>query len=136
MDYFNSIYRTQYCGRNLDNDVFEALKCKLTAEMNQNLCREFTPEEVKISLFHMQTSKSPGLNGMSLLFLQKYWFILGADITSAVLSILSPKWMLKRINFTNVAFIPKQQQPRHMSQLRSISPCNVVYKIILKVLAN
>lgn len=44
--------------------------------------------------------------------------------------------MLKEVNHTNIVLISKVDNPRKMSQFRLISLCNVVYKIILKVLTN
>lgn len=37
---------------------------------------------------------------------------------------------------TNVALVPKKRNPVSMAELRSISLCNVIYKVISKVLAN
>ena len=44
--------------------------------------------------------------------------------------------MAPDINNTNIVLIPKVKQPEKMSNFRSISLCNVIYKIISKVLAN
>lgn len=57
--------------------------------MNQNLIREFTKEEVEIALKQMHPTRSPGLDGMSIIFFQKYWNIVDNDVTNMVLNVLN-----------------------------------------------
>lgn len=55
---------------------------------------------------------------------------------NAVLYFLHTGRLLKRINFTHVALIPKVPELKKITQLRPIVLCNVIYKIGAKVLAN
>lgn len=49
------------------------------------------------------------------------------------------KWLgqiLRKINYTHVTLIPKMKEVTKTTQLRLISLCNVLYKIMAKVLKN
>ena len=100
------------------------------------LSSDFTAEEVEVVLFQMGPTKAPGLDGMNALFYQKFWHVMGETITMAVLDFLNSGNMVPDINHTNFVLIPKVKNPEKMSDFRPISLCNVIYKIISKVLAN
>ena len=59
---------------------------------------------------------------------------MGDTIVLAVLDFLNNGNMLPEINHTNIVLIPKIRNPMKMSDFRPISLCNVIYKIISKVL--
>ena len=61
---------------------------------------------------------------------------MGNDLTASILSCLKDGSLLKKINHTDICLIPKVQNPESVKNFRPISLCNVVYKIIAKVLAN
>ena len=104
--------------------------------MAHSLTQPYTEEEVRVALFNMHPSKSLSPDGMSLFFFQKYWHIVGHDVTLAVLSVLHSGKCLKKMNFTNIIFIPKNNDPQYITEFRTISLSNVVSRIISKVLAN
>ena len=104
--------------------------------MNTELSRSFTKEEVIAALKQLHPTKSPGPDGMSALFFQKYWNIVGNNVINLVLNVLNSDMPMVEINNTNIALIPKNKNPQRMTDFRPISLCNVVYKLISKTLAN
>ena len=80
--------------------------------------------------------KAPGVDGMPVLFYKQFWDIVGGDVTREVKKLLSGGAMLEGWNDTMVVLFPKVPNPDRLKDLRSISLCNVVYKITSKVLSN
>ncbi len=106
--------------------------------MNTSLLQPYTSAEIREAPFQMNPTKAPGPDGneMNALFYQKFWHIIGTDVTNVILDFLQFGQMLKSINYTHIALIPKVPAPDSMTQFRPIGLCNVLYKIISKVLAN
>lgn len=55
---------------------------------------------------------------------------------NCVIKILNMGIMPKGLNETYICLIPKADRPQNVTKFRPISLCNVVYKIVSKVLAN
>lgn len=108
----------------------------VTPDMNDMLLVEFTYDEVKRALFQMHPTKASGPDGMNPLFFQKYWHIVGTDVSNAVLDYINFGNILHGINFSHITLIPKRKNPESMSHFRPINLCNVIFKIVSKVLAN
>ena len=117
-------------------EFLNAVQCMMTDDMREFLSLEFTIEEVKVALFQMGPTKALGPDGMNALFYQKFRHVVGNSVVLTVLDFLNNGNMLPVINHTNIVLIPKVKNPERMSEFRPISLCNVIYKIISKVLAN
>ncbi|KAL6211599.1 hypothetical protein ACLB2K_016822 [Fragaria x ananassa] len=136
ISYFQDLFARQEPDLVAQNTVLQTIQPRVTSEMNQTLLAPYSMEEVKVALFQMHPSKAPGPDGMSPFFFQKYWDLVGAEVSNAVISFLTTKDMPHDLNFTNVVLIPKVKEVQYMTELHTIALCNVVYKIASKVLAN
>ena len=56
--------------------------------MLEVLSRSFSSTEVKAVLFQMGPTKALGPDGMNALFYQKFWHIVGKEVTDVVLDFL------------------------------------------------
>ena len=89
----------------------DLIPVKVTDEMNMELTRGFTKEEVVVALKQLHLTKSLGPNGMSTLFFQKYWNIVGTNVSNLVLNVLNYGMSIPEINRTNIAHVSKNKNP-------------------------
>lgn len=114
----------------------EAILEMVTEEINQSLSACFTREEVEVALKQMEPLKSPGPNGLPPLFFQKFWNNIGDVVFVAVLHCLNSGYFSSSINCMFITLIPKVKSPTQVSKYQPIALCNILYKLISKVLAN
>ena len=85
---------------------------KLSPEQLEWLDKPFTAREIKEAAFQIGPFKSPGIDGKLGIFYQKYWHIVGDLTTTASLHFLNSGFLLKEINKTLVALVPKVEGPK------------------------
>ncbi|KAL9272023.1 GTP-binding protein, chloroplastic-like protein [Drosera capensis] len=90
--------------------------------------------EIELSLLDMEDDRDPGPDGYTALFFKKAWPVIGEDVSQTVLEFLNNDKLLSEINRIVVSLIPKVSQARRVGDFRPISYCNVLYKLISKVL--
>jgi hypothetical protein len=93
-------------------------------------------EEVEQVVFEMPKGKSPGPNGFTADFFQACWKIIKLDVWDLVEDSHYFSDVLLSLNATFLFLIPKGDKVEDPSKFRLISLCNVVYKIIMKVIVN
>jgi hypothetical protein len=100
------------------------------------LIADFSPEEINQALSQMHSLKSPGPNGFGVSFCQHHWRTVGDRVRAAILDFLNEGSFNPLINETFIALIPKVANASSMSEYKPISLCNIMYKLIAKVLTN
>ncbi|XP_019092333.1 PREDICTED: uncharacterized protein LOC109129144 [Camelina sativa] len=131
--YFQSMFSSSYPSEE-DHQFFQDLTPRENDEMNASLIAELSKEEVRLAVFAINPSKAPRADGMTGLFFQKYWDIVGDQITKEVLSFFKDGSFDKEWNYTQLCLIPKKVNASFMSEMRPISLCSVMYKIISKIM--
>nr|GEV22087.1 hypothetical protein [Tanacetum cinerariifolium] len=101
-----------------------------------NMVCDISSQEVKSAMFSMGNDKSPGLDGFTAAFFEDTWDIVGVDVIKAVKEFFTNGRLLKELNHTIIALIPKVNTPARVTNYRPISCCNVLFKCISKIIVN
>ena len=109
--------------------------CCSEGERSQ-LIKPVTSEEIKEVMFKMPSNKSLGPDGFTSEFFKASWSIIGNDFIVAVQSFFMKGFLPKGLNTTILALIPKKEAAIEIRDYRPISCCNVLYKVISKIIAN
>ena len=116
--------------------VLDKVTAKLSRPMQNMLTEPYVAAEIHQALKQMHPTKAPGPDGMCALFYQKFWSIVGHDVEKKLLDILNNGGDIESLNHTYIALIPKKKICESPVDYRPISLCNVLFKIVSKVLAN
>ena len=80
--------------------------------------------------------KASGPNGLHALFFQSQWNTIGDSVCAMVSNIFNFPEKVRDINQTFISLIPKVAHPESVKHFRLISLCNVIYKVVTKIIAN
>ncbi|KAL0404396.1 UNVERIFIED_CONTAM: hypothetical protein Sradi_2080400 [Sesamum radiatum] len=98
------------------------------------LVKPVTPNEIKLAMFDIDEVKAPGPDGYSSGFFKAVWPVVGEEVTRAIMEFFRTGRLLKQVNSTLISLISKVANPTSVTEFRPISCCNILYKIITKVI--
>lgn len=108
----------------------------VTSDMNRQLTYEFSALKFETALKQMVPIKSPGPDGMPLLFYQNCWSLVGSDVNEAIFMYLNLGTLPPVLGHSFITLIPKVKILEYILHHRSISLSNVLYGVFSKVIAN
>eukprot|EP00253_Pinus_taeda_P012913 PITA_12913 len=108
----------------------------VTREDNHNLNKPVSEEEISEVIKEMQSGKALGPDGFNVDFFKTCWETVKQDILEVVEDSRKSKKVLKALNASFIALITKKENVMTLDGFQPIALCNVVYKIISKVIAN
>jgi hypothetical protein len=120
----------------IEEEMLDLFTPVITEDDNILLCSIPTKIEVIKALSSLGSTKAPGPDGFTALFYKKYWPYVRKDVLACIESFFNHNHLLKEQNHTYIALVPKQNGSQSVYQFRPISLCNIVYKLISKILAN
>ncbi|XP_074319503.1 uncharacterized protein LOC141656489 [Silene latifolia] len=98
------------------------------------LAKPVTCSEVKACFFSIPSCKSPGPDGYNSKFYKDAWDVIGDEVCAAIINFFDSGQLLSQVNATVITLIPKNDRPTSVVHYRPISCCNVLYKVISKIL--
>ncbi|GKA22693.1 putative reverse transcriptase domain-containing protein [Tanacetum coccineum] len=108
---------------------------RLNSDQALDLERPVSCDEIRQAVWGCGEDKSPGPDGFTFEFFRKFWDIIGPDFCVAV------KWFFDHSSFSRgcnssfVALIPKNSDPKFVTDFRPISLIGCLYKVVTKILA-
>lgn len=99
------------------------------------LKRDISIDETEKALFSMQNLKALGPDGFHPIFFKSQWDTIGSSLHNFICSCFQPPDRIHEVNQTLLILIPKCDDVVRVSQFRLIPLCNVVYKVITKIVA-
>ena len=109
---------------------------QISNQQNLALTTLVTNEEIEFSIFQLGSFKSPGPDGILAFFYQEYWDLVKNDIFNYVQAFFHTCSLLKTLNQTFITLIPKNSCPKNVNHFRPVSLCNIIYKVISKIIVN
>ena len=103
---------------------------------NYTLMRQVTMEEVEQVIKDMAFSKALGPYGFTMNFYHHCWPFLKEEVWQIMEKSRQTRGVLSAFNANLLTLIPKSNNFINPKDFRPISLCNVIYKIITKVLAS
>ena len=84
----------------------------------------------------MADLKALGPDGFHAIFFKKCWKVVGDKIYGMVADAFITGTFPENFNETHIVLIPKTENPQTIQEFWPISLCNMVYKILSKVIVN
>ncbi|KAL0683276.1 hypothetical protein Bca4012_050124 [Brassica carinata] len=134
VDYFRELFRSSD-PFDLES-LFAGFRGRVSSVMNSKLTAPVSAEEVRKAAFTMKGSSAPGEDGLTGIFCQKFWHVVGPKLTEEILQFFQSSVMRQGWNHTQLSLLPKITKSMKMQDMRPISLCSVQYNIISKILYN
>jgi len=109
---------------------------RLSDTCRSSLIEPVLKEEVRRAGFGMKSCKAPGPDGFQPIFFKYFLGEIGDDLWQLVHKVFLAGHINGQIPETLLVLIPKEKNPKRLQNFRPIALCNVIFKVITKVIVN
>lgn len=92
--------------------------------------------EIERALFSLGPLKAAGPDGFNAKIIQDNWSVFGPAILNEVSEFFATGRMKPGRSRSNLVLVPKSENANTVTQFRPISVCNIIYKIISKIISS
>lgn len=124
-EYFQSLFGNNVDNTRLYTEVFGTFQRRVIDEMNADLTRNVSLEEIKEAIFDIGAHRAPGPDGFYAIFYHQYWEDIKPEVVAEVTNFFEDGILDPQLNHTNLCLIPKVYPPAGMAEFRPIALCNV-----------
>ncbi|KAI9559441.1 pol-like protein [Daphnia sinensis] len=133
-DFYEELYTLKPHSKDQRWEVLENIQSILTDDINQQLVKEISENEVLNAINTLQEGKSPGIDGLPIEFYKKIWPLLKNEITEMYRFILNSQNLSKTQSTGIITLIHKGGSRSVLGNWRPISLLCSDYKILAKIL--
>ena len=112
------------------------LSNSISEEENRKLCALASSEELWDVVRKLNSDRAPDVDGFNGTFYKATWHLISKDLLEAVNNVLHSNHLLAQVNHTILSMVPKKVVPAMVDDYRPIALCNVLYRIISKLLSS
>ena len=132
MQHFKKAFSEQWQGRPKLGGRFKSINGN---EKAAKLEVEFSESEIWNAVKECDGNKAPGPDGFNLFAIKKCWGFIKGEVVQFFKEFHRSGKLVKGLNSSFIALIPKKENPGGLNDYRPISLINSIYKILAKVLS-
>lgn len=137
LDYFKQAHQEPNIDRLPAMDsILSNIPKLILEEHNQLILRPVDLQEVEEAMHQLKVGKVLGLDGFTSNFFHHFWDLIKMEVWKVVEEFHTLRWMYPGLNATFIALIRKEAEPSTPDKYRPIALCNIIYKIVSKVIAS
>lgn len=137
LNYFKKMNQEPIINRTKDIDkIIRHIRRLITEDHNTLLLKPISLQEVEMAVNQLKTGNAPGLDRFTSNFFQHFWDLVKWEVWQVVEESCNLRWMYPSLNTTFNALIPKAEESNTADKYKPIALCNIIYKIVSKVIAS